>query len=496
MQNTKILAQKELATRILEKRNEKERNDLYEYYKNFMIEEKRVNFVDSWHYKVICDKLMQVFNGEITRLVINVPPRTWKTELVTKVFPSWVLGKIASHKFIATWYSAKLTQSFSNQARDILKSEYFKKVFPRFPGLSDTKDTQDWWETKEWGQYYATGAGWTITWMWADTILIDDPTKPQAVEWVELEKINRWFSDTLESRLNNQNTWSIVIIMQRLHDNDLVWYLTELESEWIWDEWEKVIIPAISETEEVYYTDYGVVKRPANNLLLPEILNREKLQLLRKKDPQTFSSQYQQQPINKDTQEFHEEWFRYFTDVPLENGRIFTTIDPAFSKKKSADDSVITTAKFIDDKLYILEQTWGKWDPAELEDKIIYHIKKWNPEKVWVEAFAAQTTIAFSLQRRLKKEGLMRIEVVEIKQTQDKLSKIRSLISWYKHWLIYHNKNNCDKLETQLVRFPKWKNDDYPDSLQMIYYLHEANPKAKLEYQNFKIEYDGFGFVK
>lgn len=495
MNKTEI--KKELAIRTLEKRYEEQRKDLYEFIKWFLKEEKKVDFIESWHYLVICDALQRVYEWETKRLIINVPPRTWKTEFVTKWFPSWVLGNSENKKFIATGYSATLTQTFSDECRNIIKSKYFSKVFPRFWWLSDTQDTKNWWNTKAWGQYYATGAGGTITGMWADIILIDDPVKPKDIEWTEILKINRWFTDTLESRLDNQNTWAIIIIMQRLHDNDLVWHLSDLEKEGYWEKWEKIIIPAISEWPEVYSTRYWIIKRPENNLLLPKKLSREKLNILKKKDPWTYSSQYQQQPINKESQEFHEEWFRYFEDFPSENWKILTAVDPAFSKKKESDESAITTIKMIWDKVYVLEQTHWKFNPAELEDKMIYHIKKWQPEKIWIEAFQAQTTLAFSLNRRLKAEKLYKTEVVEIKQKGDKESKIRSLIPWYRNGLIFHNKLNCEKLENQLIRFPKWKHDDCADSLQMIYYLSDAEPQnnAKNSYKIPDIKFDSFGFV-
>lgn len=494
MQNTEI--KKEIALRTLEKRYELQRNDLYEYIKWYLTEEKKIEFYDSWHYKVICDALEKVYYWEIKRLIINVPPRTWKTEFVTKGFPSWVLGKNERKKFIATWYSATLTQTFSDECRSILKTKYFKKIFPRFAWLSETQDTKNWWNTKQGWQYYATGAGWTITGMWADIILIDDPLKPKDITWAEIIKINNWFSDTLQSRLDNQNTGAIIIIMQRLHDNDLVWFLTDLETK-TWEKWEKIIIPAISENEEYFETKYWTFKRPANNLLLPKKLNRKALENLKKRDPQTFSSQYQQQPINKESQEFHEEWFRYFDEIPTNLWKILTTVDPAFSKKKESDESAITTVKMIWDEVYILEQTAWKFNPAELEDKIIYHIKKWQPERIWIEAFSAQVTISFSLNNRLKKENIFKTEVVEIRQNWDKESKIRSLIPWYRNWLIFHNRNNCEWLEQQLIRFPKSKHDDRADSLQMIYFLAETNPminntkKVKIP----EIKFDKFWFV-
>lgn len=486
---------KELAIRTLEKRYENKRNDLYEFIKWYLTEEKKLEFFDSWHYLVICDALEKVFEWKIKRLIINVPPRTWKTEFVTKGFPSWVLWKKENTKFIATGYSATLTQTFSDECRNILKTNYFKKIFPRFAGLSQSQDTKNWWNTKWGGQYYATGAGWTITGMWADIILIDDPLKPKDITGTEIIKVNNWYTDTLKSRLDNQNTGAIIIIMQRLHDNDLVWFLTDLEKKG-WEKWEKIIIWAICESAETYETKYWTIKRPENNLLLPKKLNRNSLENLKKTDPQTFSSQYQQQPINKESQEFHEEWFRYFEDFPKTPGKILTTVDPAFSTKKESDESAITTVKMIADEVYILEQTAGRYNPAELEDKIIYHIKKWQPEKIWIEAFSAQVTVSFSLKNRLKKEQIYKTEVIEIKQKWDKESKIRSLIPWYRNGLIFHNRQNCDWLEQQLIRFPKAKHDDRADSLQMIYFLAETNPNINIwKIKTPELKYDKFWFV-
>lgn len=105
-----------------------------------------------------------------------------------------------------------------------------------------------------------------------------------------------------------------------------------------------------------------------------------------------FSCQYLQDPVNKESQEFHEERFRYYKEIPTD-GRIFTSCDPAFTKKDTSNYSCIMTAKFIGMDMYILEHTVGKYNPAELIDKMIYHIKKRDPEKIGIEAFQAQQMI-------------------------------------------------------------------------------------------------------
>ena len=100
------------------------------------------------------------------------------------------------------------------------------------------------------------------------------------------------------------------------------------------------------------------------------------------------------------------------------------------------------------------------------------------------------------IKRKLKAEKIYRTEIVEIRQKWDKESKIRSLIPWYRNWLVFHNRRDCEKLEEQLIRFPKAKHDDRPDSLQMIYFLNEAEPLNN--YSKYKIpnvRFDSFWFV-
>ena len=487
--NNQQRAMQEIAIRKLEEKYKPEREDLYEYIKTYFKLEKNKEFQDNWHNYVLADALMRVYEWEVTRLIINIPPRMSKTEFVSKCFPTWVLWKRPETKFIVTWYSSTLTETFSWEARDYSQSKTYKKIFPRSPKLKDDQNTKKWWENTSWWQYYAMGSWWTITWIGADIIIVDDPLNADDKD-SEVKRIwvNNWYHNVLESRLNDKINGAIIIIMQRLHDDDLVWHLLEQELDLTGDKWEKIVIPAIQEETSFFDTRYGVFKRIEWQLLCESRLPNSFLQLLKTKSKETYSSQYQQNPIDKDSQEFHQEWFKY-DDIPS-GWRVFTTVDPAFSKKDSADDSAITTAKFIWDKLYILEQTAGKFNPAELEDKIIYHTKKWKPEKIWVEAVAAQVTIWFSLRNRLKVEKLYQ-EVVDIRQSGDKEAKIRSLIPLYRNWQIIHT-TELSKLENQLIRFPRWKHDDCPDSLQLMYYMYEMTPNTPSLYKIPKIKYDKY----
>jgi hypothetical protein len=433
---------------------------------------------------------MRVYEWETKRLIINIPPRMSKTEFVSKCFPTWVLWKQPDKKFIVTWYSSTLTETFSWEARDYYQSKTYKKIFPRAVKLKDDQNTKKWWENEAGWQYYAMGSWGTITGVWADYIIVDDPLNADDKD-SEVKRIgvNNWYHNVLESRLNNKNKGVIIIIMQRLHDDDLVWHLLEQELDWSGDEWEKIVIPAIEEKTSFYDTRYGIYKRKEWELMCESRLPWDFLAKTKTKARITYSSQYQQNPVDKDSQEFHEEWFNYYDEIPTW-WRVFTTVDPAFSKKDSADDSAITTAKFIWDKLYILEQTAWKYNPAELEDKIIYHTKKWDPERIWVEAIAAQVTIWFSLRNRLKKEKLFK-EVEDIRQSQDKEAKIRALIPLYRNWQIFHTRE-LNKLEDQLIKFPRGKHDDCPDGLQLLYYMYEMLPNTTTMFKIPKITYNKY----
>lgn len=485
----KLDIKRELIIKTLEEKTQEYRDDILKtiwiYFK-----EERPKGVDEflfepYHY-ILADTLEKVYKKEITRLIINIPPWFWKTELITKHFPVHSLGRNPYLQFIVTGYSWNLTKWFSAEAKEIYESPCFKKIFPRAPELSDSQNTKDHWVNKKWGSYYATGAGGPITGKRANCLIIDDPIKPDEAANSDVKRIgiNNWFDNTIVSRLRDPAQDAIIIIMQRTHDNDLCGHLIEKMENGTGEEYHVLSLKAETEEYAKYETRYGTFELHPGEPLSPQRFPIESLRMLEKSYwPVNYNCQYQQDPIAKWSQEFHEEWFKYYDWIPDARWRTFTTVDPAFSKKKTADDSVITTVKFIDDKCYILEQTWGKFDPAELEDMIIYHAKKWSPEAIGVEAVAAQVTISFSLNRRLMKENLRGILIEEIRQREDKNAKIRALISLYRNGLIFHRRWDCDMLEAQLLKFPRGKHDDYPDWLQLALYLYELRPWTGKRYK-------------
>lgn len=467
-------ALKEKAIRILEERYQEERGSLFSYMRTMWEKEKKETLISNRHLIEMCEKLEAVYRWEIKRLIINIPPRSGKTETVGTAFTTWVLGKKPNHKFLNISYSAELAQKSSRCARNRYDSETYRRIFPRFSPIKKDQDTKKYRENEEGGQFYSAWSSGTITGMWCDIIVIDDPLKPDDAQSDTVRvNINNNFDDTISSRLNNKKEGAIVIIMQRLHDDDLCGMLMRREEEGIGETWHKLIVPAIDLEWKSFFEDRFPI-----DLLLQE----------KKTKPVTFSTQYMQEPVNKETQEFHEEWFRYYDNDTLpKDWRVFTTCDPAFTKNKSSDYSAIMTCKVIDERVYILEYTQAKLDPWELIDKLIYHTRKRNPEKIGVEAFQAQTIIWYNLKLALEKANIF-TNVEEIKQSGDKLSKIRRLIPMYRNGQIYH-KTWMDELEHELKRFPRWLHDDIIDSLQMLFEIWHPT-KRILPQERIEIKYD------
>lgn len=479
-------AQIELATRELEKRYEKQRNSLYEFLLFYWKEEKKLELDENRHIKEICSKLEDVFYGKIKRLIINIPPRALKTEIVSRAFPARCLGKREEIKFMWISYSASLSQDNSWDCRAIYTSDTFKKVFPRVQPLKDDQNTKTHRENIKGGQYYASGSTGTITGKWCDIMTIDDPVKPNdANSDIVRVWVNNNFHNTLYSRLNNKVEGAIVIIMQRLHDDDLCWHLIEQEK--MWEKRDKLVIKAIAEDDDEYRKKWESFFEKRFPLHI--------LQEIKQKDPQSFSSQYQQEPTNRETQEFHEERFKYHGEnTPNKtppNLRIFTALDPAFKQGQENDQTSIMTIWFLWDEAYILEYTAGRLSATDVQDKIIYHIQKRRPEKVGIEAFQAQSMINTFLKNELTKRGIF-ANIEEIRQSGDKLSKIRMLIPLYRAGKIYH-KTGMDELELEEKRFPRGKHDDIVDSLQMCYDLYQLQPNATRFRNEIQMSRDQFG---
>ncbi len=202
-------------------------------------------FSFGWHIEVIAAKLAAVRQGKIRRLIINLPPRHLKSLLASIAFPAWCLGHDPSAQILCVSYAQELADKLARDCRSIMMSPWYRRIFPT--RLAPHRQAVQEFVTTRQGYRLATSNGGVLTGRGADIILIDDPLKPEeALSEAQRQAANEWFDHTLYSRLNDKRSGAIVIIMQRLHEDDLVGHVLAQEP------WEVVCFPAIAEADEVH----------------------------------------------------------------------------------------------------------------------------------------------------------------------------------------------------------------------------------------------------
>ena len=327
-------SQKELARRWVE-------SDTLNFTRYFF---KQINagkkFVVGKHHRLICDKLNDVLQGKTRRLIINIAPRYGKTEVAVKNFIAMGLGINPAAKFIHLSYSGNLALDNSISIKDIINDESYRELFTtRIKHGSDTKAK---WETQQGGGVYATSTLGQITgfgagavdvegepYRFSGAIVIDDPIKPEdALSDVEREKVNRRFETTIRNRVNSRST-PIIIIMQRLHENDLCGYLQSIEP----DEWEVLSIPCLETDQEGNETALWPFKHTV-----------EELRKIENANSFVFDTQYMQNP-------------KPLEGLMYPTLRTYSAIPPEKGMRKNYTDTADTGADFLCSICYVETKT-------------------------------------------------------------------------------------------------------------------------------------------
>jgi hypothetical protein len=203
-------------------------------------------FLPNWHIEMIAAELEACRRGETRRLIINVPPRSLKSHCASIAFPAWLLGQAPSAQIIVASYAQELANKLSSDCRALFASSFYQDLFPT--RLSLQRQALPEFATTQKGFRMATSVGGVLTGRGADFIIIDDPIKPdEAFSETQRRSANNWYNHTLYSRLNDKRDGCIVIIMQRLHEDDLVGHVLQLP-----DEWKVLRFPAIADQDEGY----------------------------------------------------------------------------------------------------------------------------------------------------------------------------------------------------------------------------------------------------
>ena len=320
---------------------------------------------ENWHVHHIAHQLTRVSAGEVKRLMINIPPRHLKSICVTVAYTAWLMGHNPSRKIITVSYGSELAEELAGHFRMIVESAWFQQAFPAFRIKSARRGKI---ATTENGFRLAVGIGGSILGRGADLIVIDDPMKASAAySEAERRKVHEFYDNTLSTRLNNKREGAVIMIMQRLHEDDLCGHVLERE------DWEQTVIPAIA-TEA---TDIQLGPRPGNvyrrkpgELIQPERDDEATLnQQCRILGSTSFEAQYQQNPVPPGGNAIRREWLRYY-DVAPQLDLVMVSWDTASTIGAASDYSVGTVWGMKGADLYLLDVVRGRYEVPDLRRQV------------------------------------------------------------------------------------------------------------------------------
>lgn len=427
-------------------------------------------YVPNWHLELLADRLERCRRGELRRLIINVPPRSMKSIMASVALPAFWLGHNPSAQILCASYGQDLAEKHAHDCRKIMSSRWYQRVFPT--RLSRQRNAVQEFTTTQNGTRFATSVGGVITGRGADVIIVDDPLKPEeAVSEAQRTRVNEWFGSTLYSRLNQKSTGVMIVIMQRLHTDDLVGHILEKEA------WELVSLPAIAvEAEEfTYQTLRGeeTHRRSPGDVLQPQRESRAILDGTRQQlGTYAFEGQYQQQPSPLGGGLVKAEWLRTYqpNDLPKYYDSLVMSWDTACKASDLADFSVCTVWGYKRPNIYLLEVYRKRIDYPTLK-KVTRELKaKWNPHKILIEDKASGTQLI----QELKQEQVY--SATGVKPEGDKVMRMNAQTGFFEAGLVHLPEEALwlEDYTKELLAFPKSKFDDQVDSTaQALHWFHE-----------------------
>ena len=418
------------------------------------------------HHRRMASAFDRIANGTLKRLIVNMPPRHTKSEFASYLLPAYLMGRRPQLQALEATHTAELAVKFGRKVRDLMDSDRYKELFPDVVLKQDSKAAGR-WDTNAGGSYFAVGVGGAVTGRGADILIIDDPHSEQdALSELALDNAWDWYQGGPRTRL--QPGGAIVLVMTRWGTKDLTARLLKAQASRGADKWEVIEFPAIL---------------PSGKPLWPEFWKLEELESVKASlSVQKWNAMYQQQPTNDEGAILKREWWRVWPDPnpPLVN-YIIQSYDTAYSKKETADFSVITTwGVFYPDQdsgpnIILLDVVRGRWDFPELKRIAKDEYKHWNPDNVLIEAKATGVT----LQQELRRLGIPVTMYTPggRRSGTDKISRAHAVAPVFESGMVWAPDTDwAEELVEECAAFPNGDNDDMVDSTtQAIMRFRQGN---------------------
>jgi predicted phage terminase large subunit-like protein len=434
------------------------RSDLCSFImRSFLELNPTTEYLHNWHIEVIAAELERCRRGETKRLIITVPPRSLKSHCTSIALPAWLLGHNPNAQIICASYGQDLANKLAVDCRRLMTSPVYHMLFP---GTQLSAMRKPEFITSHGGVRFATSVGGSLTGRGADLFIIDYPLKPdEALSDVQRQAANDWFDHTLFSRLNDKLNGCIIVIMQRLHENDFVGHLIEQGG------WRHVSFPAIAEQDEVHEVETPFGKktflRKEGEALHPEREPIEFLENLRVQIGEyNFAGQYQQSPAPLGGGLVKRDWLQTYTDMPDRFSLILQSWDCANKATELSDYSVCTTWGLHAKKLYLLDVYRKRLEYPELKRAVREQAERHNSCHIIIEDKASGTQLI----QDLKRENLRGLKAYAPKF--DKVVRLHTASDLIENGTVYLPDSApwLTGYIHELTMFPNGKYDDQVDS--------------------------------
>jgi predicted phage terminase large subunit-like protein len=465
---------------------------------NFYGLRRRVSIVSIGDVESAPARSIQVARDDGLYLVGRALNVTHNTELISRRFIPWLLGKDAYRNVIFATYNEPFSEDIGSDCRNIMQSPSFKQVFPQFRfragGMSKSK-----LQTQPGGMAAFVGRGGSITGRGADVLIIDDPIKnsEEAQSPALRQKLWDWFTQDAMTRMMTKFA-CVVIVHTRWHEDDLIGRITDPTNPCYSDEeaqkWKIINLPAIA-------LENDPLGRKPGEALWPERFDLDFLYAARRLDSKGFSALYQQQPSPEDGDLFRAEWITTYDKSQLPDDlRVYAASDHAIGEDKSRNDATVMIVGGVDKygDLYLLDVWWEKQGADKQVEAMLRLAKKWKPILWFAERGHISKAIAPFLRKRMQEEQNY-FSIEEVTPIANKVQRAQSImgrmsmkkVKFPKHAVWYM------PAREELLKFPNARHDDFVDALAWLGRAVDrmASPQAAVK-KDDEIKYGTLGWLK
>jgi predicted phage terminase large subunit-like protein len=448
------------------------------------IVEPGTRYVDGWHIGCICEHLEAVSRGELLRLIINIPPRHMKSLTVSVFWPTWEWIWHSPMRFLFASYAESLSIRDAIKSRRLIQSAWYQRWWGERYALTGDQNQKSRYENDNTGLRLASSVGGSITGEGGDRIVADDPHNVQEAESdIERTKTITWWDEVMSTRLNDPVRSAMVVVMQRVHEDDLTGHLMER------GDYHHLCLPAEYEPKIISYARDGSVEesdkrepqphhgcghgsdpRTQKGQLLwpdrftPEAIERLKIDL----GPYAAAGQLQQRPVARGGAIFKDEWFQRPPEGWYNRPHVTVQFwDLAFSKKETADYTAACTLE-VDAKKFmnLSHMLCERFAVGDLSDKIAEHINTLKPNYVGIEVGAYKQAITRDIMMSLYSKVKTPCVIIPIPVDTDKVTRAYVAANRAQNGFVYADKDLpwWKRFVRVLLRFPKVSNDDEVDA--------------------------------